>query len=285
MYERLLLIEAGGDGRVILNSGRGPVGVPIDHATALPTRGRRVRVPEWIVDSSAVLAASLLRDEPPVNVARWWANVAHLTPSDAERRREEFAQGHREAVAECNQRLREPDVPQTFVDAHAEGTRAMKEYGDDMLALTNDCIATLHELASRCRSDVIRTRDDALAVDAAAEQLRAAYDAPMPAKAAAQWRMRVAEIVEEETEKCKKRLQERAEAAARDIQETTMPSLPAHLTRDPALKLYATPVVAALVDTYARQVDMHMIERLRGAAEACAPYLHTSIEKAETTML
>lgn len=273
MNERLLVLEAQRDGKVVLSTGRTPPGLPIEQAGSVPalqTRGRRIRVPEWVVGATATICNSLMTGEPPGDAAKWWAKVAELSTDEAEELRNVYAKSLKESKEACASRT---DLKTSLLTA--EG--AMVQYGEALVALTTACASSLRAAAESCERATTSLREDTLAIEAAAEQLHHAADAPLPPNAESEWRSRIREILEVEIDHAHKRTRDRATSTCEAIRDAPTPSIPSSLVNDPSTQFYSTPLISTIVNSYCRQVELHMVEKLRDVAETCAPFLNKGI--------
>ena len=57
-----------------------------------------------------------------------------------------------------------------------------------------------------------------------------------------------------------------------ELRAQLVPEVPASLLADPTTPFFGTPE-RTLVSAYARQVELHMLEKMRDAALECAPFL------------
>ena len=58
-----------------------------------------------------------------------------------------------------------------------------------------------------------------------------------------------------------------------ELRAQSVPEVPPSLLPDPTAPFFGTPVLSALVSAYARQVELHMLEKMRDSALECAPFL------------
>ena len=275
MTERLLILRPNADGKVVLSSSARPTGtllpasgaIALDQGMTLSGRGRRVRVPEWIVSATAAMLTALLNPEPPVEAVRWWKRVAEMSVADAEKMRSAHADRLRESTQEATRRAQPVQM--------SEADAAMMAYGELLSGLATVCASTLRSAAESCGDVLQQYKNDLREIAAAEKQLLDAAGAPLPSAAEHEWRARVNEVVQEETERSKKRARERAERAMLEMKTHGIPEVPAGIMKDPAAPFYSTPVLSAMVASHAKQVELHMLEKMRDAASECAEYLRT----------
>ena len=225
MSEKLLVLEAQSDGRVVVVSGSAPPGVPIAEASALgpSRRGRRVQMVEWIPSATNALLKSLLSDSPPAEAARWWAKVSQSDAKAIEKKRLEFARILRDSRTDIENKIASDDARAELQLQYDQAKARMEAYANALTALTTRCVSTLASAAEACKESVNSLERDNVSIAAASEQLVGASDAPMPAKAEKQWRERIKEVISEETRLALQRSKERSEQSCNAIQSLHVP--------------------------------------------------------------